>query len=164
MDESTLRERARKNLLIAESLQIMTLTHSVGTGCTEVRLYYIDPLNGRERFLALGANWEEAETFLANPLYQGVRERFEGTLRQASVEKFEQLATACFHNGPSLGPRDARIIEHCRQKYAIPSEVAERVLARLTVEGTAEAKVAKPRVRPAWLQVLYTRDGASASS
>jgi hypothetical protein len=165
MEVLSLSERVQENLAMAQSLGLVTMEKSAHSGHTEVRMH-LRRHNKLPSSLILGESLENAVQFLSNPSNQVVRETFENALGQANLQKFQQLASACFRSGAAPSERELQLLERFRQKYAISEERAQSILSHLmnndaqpssekTVEmETVPAVLSQPiRSQPVWVKV-----------
>jgi hypothetical protein len=163
MEVLSLSERVQENLAMAQSLGLVTIERNANSGQTEVRMH-MRRHNKLPSSLILGSNIEDAIQFLSNPNNQVVRETFENALGQANLQKFQQLASACFRSGAAPSERELQLLERFRQKYAISEQQANSILSHLmnndaqpssekTVE-TAPTVLSQPiRSQPLWVKV-----------
>jgi hypothetical protein len=128
MQVLSLSERVQENLAMAQSLGLVTIERNANSGLTEVRMH-MRRHNKLPSSLILGASLEDAVQFLSDPSNQVVRETFENALGQANLQKFQQLASACFRSGAAPSERELQLLERFRQKYAISEERAQSILS-----------------------------------
>jgi hypothetical protein len=160
----SLSEQVQENLAMAQSISLVTVEKNTHSRQMEVRMH-MRRHNKAPYSLILGSSWEDAIQFLSNPANHVVRETFENALGQANLQKFQQLASACFRSGAAPAERELQLLERFRQKYAISEQRANSILSHLmnsnapsSSKNTAETTPAVPR-QPIRSQALWVKVG-----